>query len=280
VPADTAHDIMSGRCSASGGMQWVTQGDILAVPASGKAAYGGRPSVRWVELSAGSGQPVRVEIRLPAAVPAGVAEPPWPTPAECYLDELPPPASEWGAGSFETGTVEFDTAGIVGAVAGALLAVGALPPDSAVLTGIRDRVNRDWHLAVSDRHRDLMDAGTDPGQAGSAGLPVRLPFEHATAVIEDITAREDMVSVRLYGHPLVFDESWPMITPCFRVTAVDDTGARHEGGRDSGSWSPATHEGSGSFWFWPPVSPQAKQLRVTVSTLWEAAWALIDIPGR
>jgi hypothetical protein len=125
-----------------------------------------------------------------------------------------------------------------------------------------------------------MDAGTDPGQAGSAGLPVRLPFEHATAVIEDITAREDMVSVRLYGHPLVFDESWPMITPCFRVTAVDDTGARHEGGRDSGSWSPATHEGSGSFWFWPPVSPQAKQLRVTVSTLWEAAWALIDIPGR
>jgi len=47
-----------------------------------------------------------------------------------------------------------------------------------------------------------------------------------------------------------------------------------------GSWSPATHEGSGSFWFWPPVSSQAKQLRVTVSTLWEAAWALIDIPGR
>jgi hypothetical protein len=29
-----------------------------------------------------------------------------------------------------------------------------------------------------------------------------------------------------------------------------------------------------------PGAPQAKQLRVTVSTLWEAAWALIDIPGR
>jgi hypothetical protein len=40
------------------------------------------------------------------------------------------------------------------------------------------------------------------------------------------------------------------------------------------------HEGSGAFWFWPPVGPQARQLRVTVSTLWEAAWALVDIPGR
>jgi hypothetical protein len=41
-----------------------------------------------------------------------------------------------------------------------------------------------------------------------------------------------------------------------------------------------TYDGTGSFWFWPPVPTQAKQLRVIVSTLWEAAWALIDIPGR
>ena len=65
----------------------------------------------------------------------------------------------------------------------------------------------------------------------------------------------------------------------FRVTAVDDTGAEHEGGPGNSSGSPA-HEGSGTFWFWPPVDPQARQLRVTVSTLWEAAWALVDIPGR
>ncbi len=69
-----------------------------------------------------------------------------------------------------------------------------------------------------------------------------------------------------------------MIVPCFRVTAVDETGAEYEGGPDSGSGSPA-HEGSVAFWFWPPVGPQARQLRVTVSTLWEAAWALVDIPG-
>ena len=30
-----------------------------------------------------------------------------------------------------------------------------------------------------------------------------------------------------------------MITPCFRVTAVDDTGVEHEGVPDSSSYSPA-----------------------------------------
>ena len=39
-------------------------------------------------------------------------------------------------------------------------------------------------------------------------------------------------------------------------------------------------EGSREFWFWPPVPPAVKRIRVTVSTLWEAAWAELDIPGR
>ena len=227
---------------------------------------------------AGSGQPVRAEILSSAAVPTGTTEPPWPTPAECYLAQFAPPAAEWSLGSFATGTVGLDTAGIVTAVAAALLAVGALPPDSAVLTGLPGSARSDWRLVLSDRQLALMDTSAGPGRANGAGLAVRLPFEQATAVIESITAREDMVSVQLYGYPWVIGESWPMITPCFRVTAVNDTGVEHEGGPGSGSASP-THEGSGSFWFWPPVGPQAKQLRVTVSTLWEAAWALIDIPG-
>jgi hypothetical protein len=41
-----------------------------------------------------------------------------------------------------------------------------------------------------------------------------------------------------------------------------------------------TPEGSREFWFWPPVAPQAKRIRVIVSTLWEAAWAEVPIPGR
>jgi hypothetical protein len=286
VPAANLPSGISGHCLASGETRWIPEGEFLAVPVRGEAASlgesgsrGGRTGVRWLELSAGSGTPVRVEISSPATVPTGTTQPPWPTPAECYLDQLAPPDHDWSIGSFETGTVELDTAAIMAAVADALVAVGALPPDSAVLTGITDRVRRDWHLALSDRQRALMEPWASPGQASGADLAVRLPLGRATAVLESITAREDMVSVQLYGHPWIFEESWPMITPCFRVGAVDDTGAEHEGGPDNSTGSPA-HEGSGAFWFWPPVGPQARQLRVTVSTLWEAAWALVDIPGR
>ena len=259
-----AHGVTSGRCLASGGVLWMPEGEFLAVPASGEAgSRGGRPAVRWLELSGGSGQPVRVTILPPAAVPTGTTEPPWPSPAECYLAELPP-LSEWSKGSFETGTVELDAAGIRAAVIDALLAVGALPPDSALLTGPPDREPSGWQAAPV-------------GQENSVGLAVRLPFNQATAVIENITVHEDLVSVQLYGHPWITGDYFPMITPCFRVTAFDDTGMEHKGMRQSGSEFP-THEGRNSFLFWPPVPPQAKQLRVIVSTLWEAAWALIDIP--
>jgi hypothetical protein len=49
------------------------------------------------------------------------------------------------------------------------------------------------------------------------------------------------------------------------------------GVRSSGGGFP---EGSFDFWFWPPVGPEAKRIRVIVSTLWEAAWAEVEIPGR
>jgi hypothetical protein len=275
VPRANAPGSISGRCTASGQTRWYPEGEFLAEP-----VRGGGSAVRWLELSAGAeSPPVRFEISSPAAVPTGTARPPWPTPAECYLDQLAPPARDWSVGSFETGTVELDTAAIVAAVADALLAVGALPPDSAVLTGITERVRRDWRLALSDRQQALMDPWASPGQAGDADLAVRLPLGPATAVLERVTAREDMVSVQLYGHPWIFEESWPLIVPCFRVTAADDTGAEYEGVLGNGSWSPG-HEGSIAFWFSPPVDPRARQLRVTVSTLWEAAWALVDIPGR
>ena len=72
---------------------------------------------------------------MPAAaeVPTGTAEPPWPTPAECYLALLSPVTSMTiGA---DGATVELDTAEIVAAVADALLWVGALPPGSTLLAG-------------------------------------------------------------------------------------------------------------------------------------------------
>jgi hypothetical protein len=281
VPTGNVHSIASGRRSASGRMVWIPEGEFLAVPAAGQAgARDGRAAVRWVEFSADAGQSIRAEIPPPAAVPAGTAQPPWPTPAECYLAQFAPPAADWSAASAATGPVEFDTAAIQTAVADALLAVGALPSGSPVLTGIRDRVHGDWRQALSDQQMTLVHTWASDGPTTGAGLAVRLPFSQATAVIENITVREDMVSVRLYGHPWAVTGSWPMITPSFRVTAVDDTGVHHEGEPGDGSASIATQDGTGMFWLWPPVAPQATQLRVTVSTLWEAAWAVMDIPGR
>jgi hypothetical protein len=277
----------AGLRSASGRPLWIPEGDFLAVPAHGETASGGgRPAVRWLEFSAGPGQgtpPVRLEIRSPAAVPTGTAEPPWPAPAEAYLAELAP-VYDWSIGSFETGTAELDAPEIVASVASALLAVGALPPGSALLTAAQYRERRparaDWQRAVTHMWaNDARERVRRAGRANGAGLAIPVPLEQATAVIENITAQEDLVSVRLYGHPWVPEGSFPMIAPCFRVTAIDDTGVKHHGVPDSSSHSPA-HDGTGSFWFWPPVPTQAKQLRVIVSTLWEAAWALIDIPGR
>jgi len=108
-------------------------------------------------------------------------------------------------------------------------------------------------------------------------LAVRLPLEHATAVIESVFTQDDLVSIQLYGHPWVHGAYLPMIAPCFQVRALDDAGNEHEG--MPGDWQGSPHhEGSGAFWFWPPVPQDRKSIRVTVSTLWEAAWADIELP--
>jgi DNA-binding transcriptional MerR regulator len=51
-------------------------------------------------------------------------------------------------------------------------------------------------------------------------------------------------------------------------------------GELAGHYLQQADEGSGSFWFWPPIAPAIKRIRVIVSTLWEAAWADIELPGR
>jgi hypothetical protein len=215
-------------------------------------------------------------------VATGTADPPWPTPAECYLAVLASVTS-MSIGS-SGGIVELDAAQIVATVADALLRVGALPPDSALVTGggaaaaaTGQHEQPQWrtqlkYLWIAQAHMRARAAQPTP-----AGLAVSLPLRQATAVIETITAHDDLVSIQLYGHPWVMSEYWPMITPCFQVRAVDDLGGEHEGVRGSGGGSP---EASFEFTFWPPVPPAARRLRVIVSTLWEAAWAELDIPGR
>jgi len=267
------------------------EGEILAEPEPepepgsepDPGSSGPGAAASWLEFAAGAAPPARVPLIARPGVPTGPAEPPWPTPAECYLAELAR-ATSTSIGT-ASGQVELDNARIVAAVADALLRTGTLPPGSALLSGEaaagatgtaaggsdgwRGHLKHQWGGHAYHRARV-----TEPVRAG---LAVALPLRRATAVIETIAALDDYVSVQLYGHPWVSGEYWPMIAPCFQIRAVDDIGAGHEGVRSDGGGTP---EASYSFWFWPPMAPEAKRIRVTVSTLWEAAWAELEIPGR
>ena len=250
-------------------------GELLAEPEAGVAAPGTSEAVRWLEFTPASGPPVRIAMSVPAQVATGPADPLWPTAAEGYLAALAQVTSM--SISTNSGTAELDAERIVAAVADALLWAGALPPDSALLSGWiaagsapagwRQELMHQWGRRARQRART----------GATAGLAARLPLREATAVIETISAHEGLVWITLYGHPWVTGEYWPMITPCFQVRAVDDTGAEHDGVPGSGGGSP---EGSWQFWFWPPVVPAARRIRVIVSTLREAAWAETGIPGR
>jgi hypothetical protein len=247
------------------------RGEVLVEPQPAGPATG--DTMRWLEFAVAGSQPVRLALSAPVPAETGPADPPWPTPAEAYLAEL----ASVGSMSIATGEdrVELDTAKIVAAVADALLWTGALPPDSLVLSerpvpfGWQEELAHLWARRAHRRARD--------NEPERAGLAVTLPLRRATAVIESIAAQDEFVTIQLYGHPWIGGEYWPMIVPCFAVRATDDTGAEHRGMDGIGGGRP---EDSREFWFWPPVPPAAKRIRVRVSTLWEAAWAELEIPGR
>jgi hypothetical protein len=233
----------------------------------------------WFELAPTTGGAAgRVALPAPARVPVGRSDPPWPTPAECYLAALAPVTTismETSGTVAEAGPEE--TAQIVATVADSLIAVGALPVTSTLLRESPGS-GPDWHAALAYRWGRRAHQQAARFRAGQhRRLVVHLPLEHATAVIESVSAHDDLVSIQLYGHPWVMGEYVPMIAPCFQVRAVDDAGYEHEG--MPGDWRGFPgDEGSGNFWFWPPVPSERTSIRVTVSTLWEAAWADIELP--
>ena len=115
-----------------GPSEYKWRGEMMAEPEHRPADPDAGRTVRWLEFAAASGPAARVDLLPPAPVAAGEAEPPWPTPAEGYLAILGAATSMTIA--TDGGTVELDTARIVATVADALLWVGALPPDAALLS--------------------------------------------------------------------------------------------------------------------------------------------------
>jgi hypothetical protein len=268
-----SHDLRAEgvRWGRSGGWQeWHSHVLVARDPASKPA---------WFELAPTIGDASgRVALPPPAQVATGTSGPPWPTPAECYLAALAPVTSiSIGTSDTVAEAGPEETAKIVATVADSLIAVGALPVTSTLLREFPGS-GPDWHVQLAHRWgRRVHQQAARFRAADHRRLVVRLPLEHATAVIESVSAQGELVSIQLYGHPWVMGEYWPMITPCFQVRAVDDAGNEHEG--MPGDWHGFPgHEGSGNFWFWPPVPQDRKRIWVTVNTLWEAAWADIELP--
>jgi hypothetical protein len=263
------------------------RGDLVA-----EVAEAASPA--WLEIaSAESGTAERILIDpAPAGDgpgPAEAAAPRWPTPAEGFLAALAK------VGDVKVGwtDVEADkTAEIVAVVADCLLAVGALPPGSALLRGpaavqaatVHAPTWRDALAARWARRAHLhADSAPAPGSPRHSVLLAPLPLAHASAVIETIVTSAEggtagsLVGVTLHGRPWVPGGTWPMIAPCFTLHADDDHGSGYDGIL-AGFAQGADLEGKGTFWLWPPVADDARSLTITVSTLWEGARVQVSLP--
>jgi hypothetical protein len=119
----------------------------------------------WVEFApVAAGTSGRVSMLPPVQVPVGRAQPPWPTPAECYLAALAP-ATRISINGSEAGPE--DTAEIIATVADSLMAVGALPGQllavAARQRGPREPADHREHPVGSRLGRDRPAAVTVTG---------------------------------------------------------------------------------------------------------------------
>ena len=198
-----AEDVSWGRNLDRHEQEWHGHALIARDPAS-------RPA--WFELAPTTGSTSgRVILPSPAQVPVGRSDPPWPTPAECYLAVLAPVtriSMETSGTVAEAGPEE--TARIVATVADSLIAVGALPVTSTLLRE-SPSAGPQWHveLVYRWRGRAYQKARFRAAEHRRLALAVRLPLEHATAMIESVSTQDDLVSIQLYGHPWVTGSTCP-----------------------------------------------------------------------
>jgi hypothetical protein len=235
-------------------------GEAVATPAAPR-------EVSWFEMrTRGSDDRKRVVVRSPRPIGVGTYPPDWPTPAESYLalfwKQEPDPATGEGSRS------------VVAAVAEALLVAAAIPSQSPLLPRTLGRQKRSLHPELPTTWPSAVRRPTKPDV--QIALGALLPFGHAAVVIEGLSAWGGDVQLHVYGWPWAQAERWPMTIPSFTVRAFDDLGGQHDG-RLGGFRDYGGGEGHGDFTFWPAVGARVRTLHVVVSTLWESAWADIDI---
>jgi hypothetical protein len=224
--------------------------------------------VAWFELG-GTGPTThgRLFMPPPPPVPVGSASTSRPTAAVSYLAQLSAqhPPAEIGQG---------DGKQIVAGVAAALLYAGAIPPDSPVLTQVLAREKRSRHPVLPASWPTPIRRTTQPHTR--IATCAALPFDSAAVVLEGLSAWGEEVQLHVYGWPWVQGERWPAAIPSFTLRAIDDLGGEHEG-RPGNRRDYGDGEGHADFTLWPAVPAGVSRLRVEVSTLWEAAWADLEL---
>ena len=187
--ADDAGHSYRLRWDGGRGNDRLWMGEVVAEPMS---AHERPDDVAWFELAAADGPAARVVFAPPPAILVRPAAPPWPTPAESYLAWLSRqvPAPELG----RSGGRE-----VVAAVAEALVSVGAMPAQSLLLPPILGRHERSSHPDLPLTWPHPVRLGTPPDF--QIALCAALPFEHAAAVIEGLSAWGEDIQLHIYGWP-------------------------------------------------------------------------------
>lgn len=170
---------------------------------------------------------------------------------------------------------------VAAAVADALLVVGALPPESSLLCQLPAGVSSRWRSELAQRFvARERDRFLEPsGERVLLALGVRLPFEQATVVIDAAVMRGDCVYLQLFAAPETPGEYWPVAMRSVEVRASDDAGGSHDA-IGATHWRTRAGEGWGDLMLWTPIARDARRMRLEVSTLFEAAWADIELPAR
>lgn len=230
---------------------------------------------RWLELRPPGSEPCRIAMRLPNGRNSGVAELRWDSPAEWVLDSLSSDVIGTGANArfgIEGGLDVEGALGVISAVGDALLAVGALPPTSPLLTRSL-ALDRRWSYALARRYGIRAGLALDTAQPRRvAAVGVSFPLRRGVAMLDCIVERAGDVWIHAYVFPAHTGEYWPVSFPLFRIEALDDLGHHHDA-IPATAWVEADHERYGDLWLWPPLAPQANRLHFTFSTPWEAVWA-------
>lgn len=216
---------------------------------------------------------------MPPTLACGRTKPPWTTPAECYLAWLSPELPGIDAqASFGVGLDAKQAGRVVLAVGDALLAVGALPPQSSLLRHPPASRQLWWQEGLSRAwaRRTFEHLGERRAKPNVVALGTCLPFEQATVAVEWLEVLDDAVIFQLYVAPDHQGEYWAIAVPSFKASAVDDTGIEHEV-IGTGSWRCYRGEGRDDVLLWLPIGGDVRRLSLEVSTLWEAAW--VEIRG-